>query len=203
MDVAMELSRIVIDTSGGSQRIFLREKGGGGRSFPIIIGLTEALAIDRRLKGKSFHRPLTHELLADVIELLGGKLEKIVINDIRYDLEEGWGTFIATVYIRQDDRVIQVDSRPSDAIALGAAFGTPIFVAEKVLDQVVERGDRIEVLRQRLTVLAEHIHQLSQRLNDAEFLANTSPELLEEHRRQLATMKHEYEAIDRVLREIG
>jgi len=207
MDVPMELARIVINTAGGEQKIFLRERGGQGRTFPIHIGLTEALAIDRRLKGIDFHRPLTHELLAATIEALGGQLEKIVINDLRYEMEDGRGTFIATLHIRQDDRLVTVDSRPSDAIALGAAFGTPIYVAEKVLQEVTVGADspeeRIELLRRRMNHLAELIRQISAKLSDQEFLAAATPETLQEHRRHLELMKHEYEAIDRLLRELS
>ena len=207
MDVPMELARIVINTSGGEQKIYLREKGGAGRAFPIGIGLTEALAIDRRLKGIPFHRPLTHELLASTIEALGGSVEKIVINDLRYDLDDGRGTFIATIFIRQGDRTLPVDSRPSDAIALGAAMGTPIYVAEKVLQDVISGPSdpeaRIEMLRRRLHQLGEMIEQLQDRLRDEEFLASATPQSLQQHRRQLEVMKHEYEAIDRLLREMG
>jgi bifunctional DNase/RNase len=206
MDVSMELARIIINTSGGQQKIYLREKGGKGRTFQIEIGLTEALAIDRRLKGISFHRPLTHELLASTIEALGGQLEKIVVNDLRYDPQDGRGTFIATVYIRQGERLIPVDSRPSDAIALGAAMGTPIYVAEEVLQEVTsDLGDpqeRIELLRRRLSQLAKLIEQLSSKLNDHDFLAASTPQALQEQRRALERMKHEYEAIDRLLREV-
>ena len=182
-------------------------KAAKGRTFPIHIGLTEALAIDRRLKGIDFHRPLTHELLASTIEAMGGKLEKIVINDLRYELEDGRGTFIATIYIRQGDRLLPIDSRPSDAIALGAAFGTPIYVAEKVLQDVtVGPGDpeeRIELLRRRMNHLAELIRRISAKLRDEEFLAGATPETLQEHRRHLELMKTEYEAIDRLLRELS
>ncbi len=206
MDVLMELTRIIINTSGGQQKIYLREKNGKGRSFQIEIGLTEALAIDRRLKGISFHRPLTHELLASTIEALGGQLEKIVINDLRYDSEDGRGTFIATIYLRQGEKLISVDSRPSDAIALGVAMGTPIYVAEEVLQEVTIGPDgpqeRIEQLRRRMNQLAEHIQQLSARLNDQGFITATPPETLQKQRRQLERMKHEYEAIDRLLREV-
>jgi bifunctional DNase/RNase len=206
MDVPMELARIVINTSGGEQKIFLRERGGKGRTFPIHIGMTEALAIDRRLKGIDFHRPLTHELLAATIEALGGQLEKIIINDLRYELEDGRGTFIATIYIRQGDQLIPIDSRPSDAIALGAAFGTPIYVAEKVLEEVSGPTDpeaRLEMLRRRMNHLAELIRRISAKLNDEQFLAAATPETLQEHRRHLEMMKHEYEAIDRLLRELS
>ncbi len=207
MDVPMELARIVIDTSGGEQKIYLREKGGKGRAFPIHIGLSEALAIDRRLKGIDFHRPLTHELLAATIEALGGQLEKIIVNDLRYELEDGRGTFIATIYVRQGDRLIPIDSRPSDAIALGAALGTPIYVAEKVLEEVTagpsDPQERIELLRRRMDHLAELIRRVSAKLHDKEFLAAATPETLQGHRRRLEVMKHEYEAIDRLLRELS
>lgn len=206
MDVPMELARIVINTAGAEQKIFLREKGGKGRTFPIRIGLTEALAIDRRLKGIGFHRPLTHELLASTIEALGGRLEKIVVNELRYDVEDGSGVFIATIHIRQGDRLIPIDARPSDAIALGAALGTPIFVDEKVLQEVTvgpsDPQERIERLQRRMDQLADLIQRFSARLQDEEFLAAATPEALEEHRRHLELMKHEYEAIDRLLKEI-
>ncbi len=77
MDVPVDLSRIVIQDTSDQQIIFLREHG-GEREFPIVIGDAEACAIDRRLKGYKKARPMTHDLLADVIEKLSGELEKIV-----------------------------------------------------------------------------------------------------------------------------
>jgi uncharacterized protein len=75
-------------------------------------------------------RPQTHDLLASVIQQLGGTLEKIEINDLAE------GTFFAMLYIRQDGELLEVDSRPSDAIALGIATSVPIYVAEHVLNAV-------------------------------------------------------------------
>ena len=129
MDVPMELARILITELGDQQVIFLREKN-GDRSFPIMIGINEALAIDRRLKGQETPRPMTHDLLASVIEALGGRVERIVINDIRNH------TFIATLCIRRGTELIAIDSRPSDAIALGIAGNVPIFVADHVMEEV-------------------------------------------------------------------
>lgn len=101
----------------------------GGRSFPIVIGLPEAQAIERRLKGIQIKRPQTHDLLGNVITALGGSLESITITDLADH------TFFATLDIRvSDGQVVNVDSRPSDAIALGIASDVPIFVAEHVLD---------------------------------------------------------------------
>jgi uncharacterized protein len=200
MDVPMELSRILITEFGEQQVIFLKEKG-GERSFPILIGTAEALAIDRRLKGVQTPRPMTHELLANVISSLGAKINHIVINDIRDH------TFIATLYLRRGTELIPVDSRPSDAIALGTAFDTPIFVAEHVLSSVLNEGgtaeERIELLRRRLEILREAIDEVTRRLDDEDFVQQAPAEVLEQYRQQLVEMKNEYEAIDRVLKKLG
>lgn len=129
MDVRMNLARIVIQDTSEQQIIFLRECD-GGREFPIVIGDAEALAIDRRLKGYKKARPMTHDLLADTIERLGGELEKIVINDLKNH------TFYAKLVLRANGEIVEIDSRPSDAIALGVASDAPIFVSEHVLREV-------------------------------------------------------------------
>ena len=129
MSVQMELSRIVISEMQDQQIIVLKEVD-GDRHFPIVIGSAEAYAIDRRLKGIPTQRPLTHDLLANVIEQLGGRVEKIEINNLQDH------TFFAKIHIRRDGKVVQIDSRPSDAIALGIATTVPIFVAEHVLNEV-------------------------------------------------------------------
>lgn len=129
MSVQMELHKIIISEMQDQQIIVLREVD-GERKFPIVIGNNEAMAIDRRLKGNPTPRPMTHDLLANVIETLGGKMEKIEINDLQEH------TFFAKIHIRQNGRMVQIDSRPSDAIALGIASSLPIFVAEHVLAEV-------------------------------------------------------------------
>ncbi len=127
--VPMELNKIIISELLDSQVIWLKEVH-GDRQFPIVIGNPEALAIDRRLKGVAMPRPLTHDLLANVIERLGGKLERIEITHLQDH------TFFARLFIRQDGQLIEADSRPSDAIALGIANTVPIYVADDVLDEV-------------------------------------------------------------------
>ncbi len=200
MDVPVEISRILITELGDQQVIFLKEKN-GPRNFPILIGLPEALAIDRRIKEQSTLRPMTHDLLAAVIAGLGGEVEKIVINDIRDH------TFIATIYIRRGEEIIEIDSRPSDALALGAGLATPIYVADHVISDVlaesVSKKDRIELLRRRMEMLAEKISEVEERLADDDFLATASTEDIENHRRLLEQMQHEYDAIDRVLKKLG
>ncbi|MBX3353702.1 MAG: bifunctional nuclease family protein [Phycisphaeraceae bacterium] len=127
----MELSRILIRELNDYQIIELREVE-GDRSFPIVIGLPEAQAIDRRLKGIEIKRPQTHDLLAHIIETMGGTLDSISINDLAEH------TFFASLNIRQNGQTLNVDCRPSDAIALGVAAGVPIFVAEHVLDAAIK-----------------------------------------------------------------
>ena len=128
MAVTMELARIIISEMQDRQIIVLKELD-GERSFPIVIGSGEAYAIDRRLKGIPAARPMTHDLLAAVIEALGGKLEAIEINNLQEH------TFFARLHIRRDGQLITVDSRPSDAIALGVATNVKILVAEHVLNE--------------------------------------------------------------------
>ncbi len=127
MEVRCDLSRIIITDTSDQQIIVLRERD-GERAFPIVIGSFEAMAIDRRLKGIPMPRPLTHDLLATIIEQLGGELEKIVINDLREH------TFYAKLVIRQNSQLIEVDARPSDAIALGSASDVAVYVEDHVLD---------------------------------------------------------------------
>jgi bifunctional DNase/RNase len=127
MEVRCDLARIIITETSDQQIIVLRERD-GERAFPIVIGSFEAAAIDRRLKGIPIPRPLTHDLLANIIEQLGGDLEKIVISDLRDH------TFFAKLLIRQGSQLIEIDARPSDAIALGVAGDVAIYVEERVLD---------------------------------------------------------------------
>jgi len=140
MAVRMELSRILIRELTDYQIIELREAAEGEdgeverRSFPIVIGLPEAQAIERRLKGATIKRPQTHDLLANVVEALGGELVSITINDLKDS------TFFATLDIKKGGEVMRVDSRPSDAIAIGIANDVPIFVEEHVLDSADEPG---------------------------------------------------------------
>ena len=128
MGVQVELSRIFIREMTEMQIIELAELG-GDRSFPIVIGLPEAFAIVRRLKGIEIARPQTHDLLGSIIAMLGGTLLRIEINNL---IE---GTFFAVLVIEQGGSELHVDSRPSDAIALGVAHDVPILVSEKVLEE--------------------------------------------------------------------
>ena len=112
MDVEAELSRIIINETSDQQIIVLKERH-GKRSFPIVIGIVEIFAIDRRLKGIQPPRPMTHDLLDSVIENLGAKIEKIVISDLRNH------TFYAKIYLSSNGHSIEIDSDPVTRSRLG------------------------------------------------------------------------------------
>ncbi len=131
MDREVELSRIIINETSDQQIIVLKERQ-GTRSFPIVIGIVEIFAIDRRLKGIKPPRPMIHDLLDGIIKGLGAQIEKVVINDLNNH------TFYAKIYLSSDGDTIEIDSRPSDAIALGTASNTPIYAAEHVLEETCQ-----------------------------------------------------------------
>jgi bifunctional DNase/RNase len=125
----MELTRIIINETSDQQIIFLKEVD-GERTFPIVIGMCEASSIDRRVRNQPTPRPLTHDLLASAIDLLGGDLQDIYINELRDH------TYFAKLRIRHEGEIMEVDSRPSDAIALAVTVDVPIFVADDILDEL-------------------------------------------------------------------
>ena len=127
--VQMELKRIIISEIHEQQVIMLKEVD-GDRNFSIMIGIFEATSIDRRVKGQPSPRPLTHDLVASVIDSLGGELRDIYISELRDH------TYYAKLRIRQEGELIEVDCRPSDAIALAVTAKVPIYVAEDVLGEV-------------------------------------------------------------------
>ena len=131
MLVRMDLARIVIVDSDDEKMsmIVLREVD-GERAFPILIGIHEAYAIDRRTKHILVQRPMTHDLIERLIGKLDYKLDQILINALRDS------TFYAKLVLRRNGEVVEIDSRPSDAIAVGAGTDTPIFVDDSVLDEV-------------------------------------------------------------------
>lgn len=131
MEVEAELSKIIINEMSDQQIIVLKERN-GQRSFPIVIGIVEIFAIDRRLKGIRPARPMTHDLLVSIIENLGANVEKIVINDLNNHV------FFARIHLSLNGQTIEIDSRPSDAIAIGTAVNAPIFVAEHVFEQACQ-----------------------------------------------------------------
>lgn len=132
MPVKMQLSRIIISELTENQVIYLQEVD-GEREFPILIGIFEATNIDRRVK-EDYEppRPLTHDLVVNVAAALGATVDSVVISDLAD------ATYFAQLRLRtKDGEMIEIDSRPSDAIAVAVTFSPPlpIYVSEQVLDE--------------------------------------------------------------------
>ncbi|MDB2525237.1 bifunctional nuclease family protein [Mariniblastus sp.] len=136
MPIEMQLAKIIISEINENQIVFLREVD-GDREFPILIGIFEATSIDRRVKNIARPRPLTHDLIVEVVDSLGGELDSVVITELRE------ATYYANLRIKRDGEIIEIDTRPSDAIAIAVTCTPrlPIYVAESVLDEAISSGD--------------------------------------------------------------
>lgn len=132
MPVQMELSRIIISEINDQQVIYLKEVD-GTRNFPILIGLFEATSIDRRVRQCKAPRPLTHDLLVSVVENLGAEFQDVVISELKDH------TYFAMLRVRHQGELVEIDSRPSDAIAVAVTCDPPlpIYVSEEVLNDVL------------------------------------------------------------------
>ena len=111
------------------QRVVILKEKDSDRYLPIWIGPAEADAIAVKLQDISVPRPLTHDLLRSIIDSLGGSVNHILVNDLESD------TFYAKIFMSVNGKNVEIDSRPSDAIALAVRAKVPIFVEEKVLDK--------------------------------------------------------------------
>ena len=132
--VEVELAKIIIRERSPEQYIYLKEID-GERVFPIVIGIFEAVAINRQIKGEIPERPMTHDLLSGVLDELDARLDRILVTDLRGD------TFHANLMLQTDGKTVIVDSRPSDAVALAVRQDARMFVSETVFDQV-DNGEK-------------------------------------------------------------
>lgn len=127
--IEMELTRIIIDEEKREQVVFLKEKK-GTRCLPIVIGINEAVSIRMHLNSFISPRPLTHDLMCTLLNDLGAKLEKVVIDELVDN------TFYAKLYLKTQTGAKIIDARPSDCIALAVRTKSALFVAEKVLNKL-------------------------------------------------------------------
>ena len=126
--IEMTIDSIRVSLMNYQRVVILKEKQ-TERYLPIWIGPAEADAIAVKLQGVEVPRPLTHDLLTSVIESLGAKVDSILVSDLKND------TFYAKVILNVNGGQMEVDSRPSDALALAVRVGAPIFVEEAVMDK--------------------------------------------------------------------
>jgi bifunctional DNase/RNase len=140
MQIEMTIKGLMVDPITNMPIIILRDKE-GQRVLPIWVGVFEANAIALQIENVTTPRPMTHDLLKNVISDLRGRIDKIVVSDLKEN------TFFALIYLSVAGEVMAVDARPSDAIALALRARAPIFVEEKVIDHAKtvdlapEKGD--------------------------------------------------------------
>lgn len=147
----MHLVGVRVEMPTNNPIVLLREANGAHRVLPIFIGPVEATAIAFAIQGVVTQRPMTHDLIRDVLVSLGVGVERIVITELRDR------TFYAEIQMTRNGTACEVSSRPSDAIALAARLGTPIFADESVLEEAAvavgeeeEEEDEVERFREFL-----------------------------------------------------
>ena len=163
----MTITGIASDTRNMQPVVILKEKS-GERELYIWIGPVEAMALQRAMNKEVFQRPLTHELLRNVIDKTGVNVEHIEIDDLKDH------TYYATIYLKNSEsKLVTVDARPSDSLVLATWMGVPIFVSEKVIEGMTQ-GDQEEVSRQKVIFTQEDIEQTDEELT--KILERMSPE---------------------------
>jgi hypothetical protein len=133
--VRVTVEHLGLDRTTNTPVVILREQD-GERALPIWIGSSEANAIAMELQGIQAQRPMTHDLLRDIVSGLGGELQRVQITDLRDE------TYFAELLIVRDGNVVQVDARPSDSIALALRCDAPIFTTDGLLDRGLDAGRR-------------------------------------------------------------
>ncbi len=123
----VRLSAVQVDLQSNSPVILLQEKD-GERSLPIFIGAPEATAIAFALQNVAVPRPMTHDLMKEIIGALGARVVRVVVTEVQHD------TYYAEVHLEIDGRTLTVSSRPSDAIALATRTGSPLYVEDDLMD---------------------------------------------------------------------
>jgi hypothetical protein len=128
----------------GKQPIVLLKTADGNKFLPIWIGHPEAAAILMKLQSQAPPRPMTHDLLSDMLEQLGAQIVRITVTELREN------TFYAQITLQQDGGEIEIDSRPSDAIALAIRAEAPIFAADRVIEESAIEFEGEEIDQDRL-----------------------------------------------------
>jgi bifunctional DNase/RNase len=145
--VEMHLAAVRVELPTNNPVVLLQEVEGARRTLPIFIGAPEATAIAFALQGVTPPRPMTHDLMRDVLVALGATLERVVVTELRMGEDGRSGTYYAELHLRLGGEARIVSSRPSDAIALAARLGTSIYADDDLLDEagiVIDTEDEDE-----------------------------------------------------------
>lgn len=162
--VEVHLRAVRVDFVTSNPVVLLEETEGARRSLAIFIGSSEATAIAYALQGVDPPRPMTHDLMRELVEVLGGRVVRVVVTELRD------GTFFAELHLRSGERDVVVSARPSDAIALAVRVRAPLYVADELMDA---EGLIIKVEEEDVTVEGNPDELLGE---FKEFLDRISPE---------------------------
>lgn len=153
----MSITGIASDTRNMQPVVILKEKS-GDRELYIWIGPVEAMALKRAMDKEVFQRPLTHELLRNILDKVGVTMEHIEIDDLKDH------TYFATIYLKNKEaELLTIDARPSDSLVLATWTGVPIFVSEKVIEGMTQE-DQEEPAKQKVIFTQEDIEQTDEEL---------------------------------------
>ncbi|HTZ39135.1 MAG TPA: bifunctional nuclease family protein [Syntrophales bacterium] len=161
MFVEMKVSGLTIDPLTNTPIVILKDLE-GKRAVPIWIGLFEASAIATELEKISFSRPMTHDLMRDLLKILDAKVKRIEIVDLRNN------TFFASIHLQRNGETLIIDSRPSDAIALALRVNCPIFIDEKVIEKSrnIDFAKKVDELDKKKT---EELKEFLENLPEEDF----------------------------------
>lgn len=126
--VEVRLSAVRVDLQSNTPVVLLQETEGAQRSLPIFIGPPEATAIALALQGITPPRPMTHDLMRDLLEALDAHVTRVVVTEVRDQ------TYYAEIHLQVGARTLEISSRPSDAIALATRTSSPLFVSDELMD---------------------------------------------------------------------
>jgi uncharacterized protein len=159
----VRLTAVRVDLQSNTPVVLLKEAA-GERSLPIFIGAPEATAIAFAIQGIDVPRPMTHDLMADLIRALGARVARVVVTEVQDT------TYLAEIHLQVNDQVLEISARPSDAIALAARTDAPIFVDEELMGMaglvIVETDEDEEAQEHSEEIVGEF----------REFLDNVRPE---------------------------
>ena len=169
MPVQVTVAGLTIDPNNNSPIIILKDQA-GEKTLPIWIGLLEATAIASELESIKFSRPMTHDLLRNVIRSFGGSVEKVEVVDLRDN------TFFALIHAMANGQPITIDARPSDAIALALRMKCPIFVQEKVFESAGRTEEKDQELVKSTDEKGQEVVKTEEGRKWTEILEGLSPE---------------------------
>jgi bifunctional DNase/RNase len=160
--IEVRVAHLGLDRTTNTPVVILQEKE-GERVLPIWIGPAEASAIAMELAGVKFARPLTHDLVKQIIVGLGGDLRRVIITQVKEN------TYYAELHIHRDDHVVQIDARPSDSIAVALRLKAPIFTQEGLLELTSVDTGGPDVATQPQEWDAEQLKNYLQNLDPEDF----------------------------------